>query len=219
MGKKDKTPKQKLYAYLLLDRSASMGSCWIGAMAGLNGYAEELKSSAKGTITVDVFDQYNTGMDLHRLRDGVKIKNFVELSDEEVSPRGATPLHDAVATLIKRVMQSHEANERVAITIMTDGQENASVEYTSADVTRLVNECKARGWLVNYLGANQDAISVGAAMGIDVGNAMTYDVRNISSVGGASAARSTMSYAGAATATAGLEKSAFTDEERERAVK
>ncbi|MBM7821564.1 hypothetical protein JOE63_004041 [Cellulosimicrobium cellulans] len=63
---------------------------------------------------------------------------------------------------------------------MTDGLENASKEYTHAAIKALVTEREEQfGWTFLYMGANQDAIEVGASLGVKRERSLTYDTANV----------------------------------------
>ena len=58
---------------------------------------------------------------------------------------------------------------------MTDGQENASRELTHAQVKALIErQTPDYAWQFLYMGADQDAIEVGASIGVAATNSMTY---------------------------------------------
>lgn len=46
--------------------------------------------------------------------------------------------------------------DRMLVTIVTDGYENASKEYTGSAIKALVAELKNKGWVFAYIGANQE---------------------------------------------------------------
>ena len=60
------------------------------------------------------------------------------------------------------------------ITIMTDGEENCSTDYTRADINNLITAKQALGWNFVFLGANQAAWRAAESVGIHVNNAATY---------------------------------------------
>jgi hypothetical protein len=71
---------------------------------------------------------------------------------------------------------------------------------------------RAQGWLVIFLGANQDAFAEGGKIGTKLGTTMSYGMQNMAQTM-ASASASTMRFA----ASGGSLKAAeFTDEEREK---
>ena len=56
--------------------------------------------------------------------------------------------------------------------ILTDGKENASIEYTKSAVLKLIED---RDWTFLYLGANQDAWKEGSSIGVKY----TFDWDNL----------------------------------------
>ena len=64
-------------------------------------------------------------------------------------------------------------NDKVLVTVVTDGYENASKEYDGKAIKALVDELKAKGWVFAYIGANQDAKAVSKSLGIV--NALNFE--------------------------------------------
>ena len=60
-----------------------------------------------------------------------------------------------------------EEGDAVLVTVITDGYENASCEYSGADIKAMVEELSKKGWLFTYIGANSamdfDATAEGTA--------------------------------------------------------
>lgn len=95
---------------------------------------------------------------------------------------------------------------------MTDGLENASTDHTWAQVKEMVEHQETvYGWNVVYLGANQDAIKVGAQLGVRHGSSLTYtaDAHTTRSAVGSTSAYVTQVAAG--------KQAAFTDAQRREA--
>lgn len=42
------------------------------------------------------------------------------------------------------------------VTILTDGEENASIEYNGSAIKKLINELKLNRWTFTYIGADHD---------------------------------------------------------------
>ena len=61
----------------------------------------------------------------------------------------------------------------VVVTIITDGLENASKEYTGAAVKKLVEQLKSEGWTFTYMGANQDSTEI--AFNLSIRNSRNFD--------------------------------------------
>ena len=59
-----------------------------------------------------------------------------------------------------------QTDYNVLVTILTDGEENASKEYNGRTIKQLIEDLKAKGWTFTYIGANQDVEKVGATLSI-----------------------------------------------------
>ncbi len=147
------------------------------------------KLPAAACVSLTLFD--SSGIDL--VRDAVAPPDAV-LKDGEFEPRGMTPLYDAIGQTIADAEGRSKGFDRVALVILTDGLENASVEFKRDDVLKLLKENQERdGWLVIYLGANQDAWAVGKQFGTVADNSMSFDADKIG-VAMDSVSRATASY-------------------------
>lgn len=154
--------------------------------------------------------------------DFMPIKAVPELTEATYIPNGGTPLLDTIAETINRTGKAlrnlPEAlrPSKVLFVIITDGEENASRVYNHQRVMEMIqHQSIVYKWEFVYLGANQDAIQVGATFGITRERSMSYGVTAdaIGSTYGVLASK-TMAFrtaASAAEATAALN---FTEEER-----
>ena len=107
------------------------------------------------------------------LVDGEDLATISGLDPARYQPRGTTPLYDAIGTMIYRLDRRGEA-EDVVVVIVTDGLENASREYASGQVHRLIEERKKSGWTFVFLGANQDAYASGERIAVAPGSAANW---------------------------------------------
>lgn len=202
----------KLYTHVILDRSGSMHDCASDAVGGYNAYVAKLPNTARVSLTL--FD--TAGIDL--VRDAVE-PAAARLTDDEYVPRSTTPLYDAIGRTLAEVEKRSKGFDRVALVILTDGFENASREFTRAAILKsLTRKQEQDGWLVVYLGANQDAWEVGQKFGSSSPNTMSFDARNVSVVM-ASAADATNRYADSKDAQLGRLEAGFSFLDRERARK
>lgn len=161
-------------SYVLLDRTGSMSNIWDEALSSVNAYAESFAADAPGAeiagadiktaVTVAVFD-YQDGMQFDVLRDKVDPTAWKKVTNDEASPRGMTPLFDAIGKIITRAEADNP--EKAVIVIMTDGLENSSREFTKQGAKAALDRAQARGWEVVFLGAEfasfNDAEAVGMA--------------------------------------------------------
>jgi hypothetical protein len=162
---------------LVIDRSGSMDAIASDTIGAVNRFLDDQKSvSGDCWLTLVLFDHEYTPV--HR---AVPIRSVPELTSETYIPRGNTALLDAMGRAIvetgERLAAMSEANRpgKVIFAVITDGLENASQEYAPDKVFAMVREQQERySWQIVYLGANQDAIRVGRAMGVSPANNLSY---------------------------------------------
>ncbi|MFJ4230617.1 VWA domain-containing protein [Cellulosimicrobium cellulans] len=173
-------PDQTLtHLAMLLDRSGSMQTIKQATEQGFDLFlTEQREAPGRCTVTLAQFDneyeEVYTDLDVR------------EVPPLDLRPRGMTALLDSIGRLVQttalRIAQLPEDQRpgAVIVGIMTDGLENASKEYTHAAIKALVTEREEQfGWTFLYMGANQDAIEVGASIGVKRERSLTYDTANV----------------------------------------
>lgn len=165
------TPTRSVSSYILLDRTGSMSDIWSEALGSVNAYANAVGTAEDGEtddletkVTLAAFD-FHEAFQFDVLRRDIKAQDWQVVRDDEVSPRGMTPLFDAISRTIS--LAEADNPEKAVIVIMTDGQENASREVTREGARAALDRAEARGWEVVFLGAEfanfDDADGVGVA--------------------------------------------------------
>lgn len=171
---------EKTHIICILDRSGSMSTIISDSIGGFNTFLDKQKELPDdATITVVLFDDK-----YELLYDNIDIKKTEKITDKIWIPRGTTALYDAVCKTINTekanfIKMGFDAPSKVLVCIVSDGQENASKEYTNADIKKLIKECEKDDWNFIYLAANQDAFSVGTSFGISGGNTYTYSADSL----------------------------------------
>lgn len=157
----------KVEIVCVLDRSGSMSSIRDDAIGGFNAFLSEQKAiPGEAKLTLALFDnQYEV------VHDATDIAAVPELTAETFVPRGMTALYDAVGRTIDaigaRLSKAVVKPEKVIFVILTDGEENASREYTQARTAEMIkHQTEKYGWEFVFLAANQDAFSAGAKLNI-----------------------------------------------------
>jgi len=82
-------------------------------------------------------------------------------------------LYDAMGVSITALKGVTKKNDSVLVTIITDGMENSSHEYSGSAIKALVSKQRELGWTFAYIGANQDAVEV--ARELEIHNALNFD--------------------------------------------
>jgi hypothetical protein len=207
------------HIYFLLDRSGSMQSIRAATIEGFDTFiAEQRNAPGRCRVTLAQFDNHyeEVSTDLP----------IAEIGGLVLEPRGSTALLDSIGRLVttagERLAALHDGQRpgTVIVGIMTDGHENASHEYRYADVKALIErQTEEFSWQFLYMGADQDAIEVGARLGVDADHAVTFDRQNVADVFAATSANMS-EYRMARSAGAPLEearrRSSYTDDQRRR---
>ena len=164
----------KTIVSFLLDETGSMDSVRDKAVSGFNEYISTLRTTETPTLlrlmtfNTDGFNVVYDFEDIHSVAD---------LTRESYRPRALTNLYDAIAKLVhdtEDYVKGISPTPRVMCTIMTDGEENSSSEYTRAAIFKLIRDREKEGWAFVYLGANQDAWAASESIGIHRRNSANY---------------------------------------------
>jgi hypothetical protein len=105
--------------------------------------------------------------------DRVEANRVEELTDKQYAPTCGTPLYDAMGNALTGLQKSVAADDTVLVTVITDGEENASREYSAKAIKALVEDLKQQGWVFTYIGANQDVEEVAARLAVT--NTLSFD--------------------------------------------
>lgn len=168
---------------VLLDETGSMESCRDAAIEGFNAWLAEQKGNPDtadappATLTLVKFSDRPDLPMCRLVCEGAPLDAVRPLDRETYTPAGGTPLLDAVGRAIMWMDRLRPQPARVLVVILTDGEENASREFTRAQIQDLIRAHEATGyWTFAYLGANQDAWVAGEALGIAPGNRASFKV-------------------------------------------
>lgn len=168
--------RKALFVSFLLDETGSMQSIKDDTIGGFNAYLKTLQEGDGETLFSLV--SFNSSHTRKRYV-AEPIKDVEPLSDRTYQPQAMTPLIDAAVKIIKATDEAVRARGNevdVVVVMQTDGMENVSVEYKSADLALLVKEKEAAGWQFVFLGAGMDAFQAARDAGLDLAPAavMSY---------------------------------------------
>ena len=179
MKKKDsKKPEKVMHNLIILDESGSMSSIRAQALSGANETimtirnAQDKMPDMQQMLTFVTFDSRGDGKDVRTIFEDLPIMEVRNLTECDYSPNGCTPLYDAMGMSLAKLQPKVKAGEYALVTIITDGLENASHEYSGKAIKNIVALLREKGWTFAYIGANQDAVEVARDMNIE--NAMEY---------------------------------------------
>lgn len=161
----------------ILDKSGSMGGLERDTIGGYNAMLEKQRAQeGECRITTVLFAD-----SCELLHDRIDIRAVSPITDNEYSVGGSTALFDAIGTAIRKIcsVQKHTEKEyradKVMFVIITDGEENASREYTAEKIRAQISRQKEQfGWEFVFLGANIDAAAAAGKVGISADRAADY---------------------------------------------
>ena len=153
----------------IIDRSGSMSTIQADAEGGFNTFIKEQKENIidkKVKVTIAEFDdKYEI------VCDGLDIKKFKKYT---LIPRGSTALYDAIGRTIdavgSRLSSSKDQDKpgRIIVVVVTDGQENASKEYSHARVSEMINHQKSKySWEFLFMCTDELSQKEAASLGIN----------------------------------------------------
>jgi len=86
-----------------------------------------------------------------------------------------TALYDAIGDTLEDLKSSIPTNEKVIVSIITDGEENSSVRYSAKDVSKLIEDLNSKNFTITFVGTNQDVEKAINKLKIDRSNTQSYD--------------------------------------------
>ena len=166
----------------ILDRSGSMYDLTDDTIGGFNSMIENQKNEpGEAYVTTVLFDHY-----YELLHDHVDVHKIKPITNNEYYARGRTALLDAIGRTINSIgnrlseTPEDERPEKVIFVITTDGMENASLEFTKQKIKEMIEHQQNKySWMFMFLGANMDAVSEAASIGINTNYAKTYTASSI----------------------------------------
>lgn len=171
-------PASTIYNLFILDESGSMDAVREITLRGVNELVQTVKGLAlefpdkKQIVGLTTFNGLGIKERLF-LEDASALR---ELTSVDYQPASLTPLHDAIGYSVSKLrnilVATGAANFQVLVTVLTDGEENASKEYTRPVIHQLIEELKGQGWTFTYIGANHNVDR--AADGLAIENKLAF---------------------------------------------
>lgn len=170
-----KTMTSEIYNLIILDESGSMEEVTKQTITGCNETINTIKAAQekypdtqKHYVSIYAFQGLGSRPSRYIMKN-VPASEVKHITDKDYEPWGSTPLNDAVGTTLTELKEIVMKSENAigSVTIITDGEENASRRYTIFDVARLIDQLKEIGWNFNFIGANINVKATAASYNID----------------------------------------------------
>lgn len=166
--------KTKIFNLLILDESGSMSSMAKQAVDSVNETLQTIRAAHKEFPDQEHFVSFVTfnSSGIKTILDQESAEKVEDITPAQFNPACCTPLYDAIGMSVNHLKQTVKDNDKVLVTIITDGYENASQEYNQVCIKCLTDLLGQQGWTFAYIGANQDAMAVSRSLGIK--NSMNF---------------------------------------------
>lgn len=169
--------KHQVHNLIILDESGSMHSIKNTIISGFNELVQTIQGIAQKYPEQEHFISlfsFNT-FGIKQLHFMDPVTALQEINAESYNPSASTPLYDAMGFTMTKLEQPLKPikGKDVLVTILTDGMENASREYSYQAIKKLIEEQKATGWTFTYIGTDHEVEHVARSLSID--NTMKFD--------------------------------------------
>ena len=161
---------KRIFNLLVVDESGSMSIIRRQALVGINETLATIQKMQKAhknleqRVTLITFDSTHTNV----FYDNVRASNANPLKAKDYNPCGATPLYDAIGMGIAKINALTTEDDSVLVTIITDGEENCSEEYSLKMIKNLIEKLKKQNWTFTFIGTDDlDVENIALDMGID----------------------------------------------------
>lgn len=172
------TTKHQVHNLIILDESGSMNAIKSSIIQGFNEIVQTVKGIGQQYPEQEHFISLVTfnGLGQKILHFADPVEKLEQIDSARYAPNASTPLYDAMGFAFGklRLVLKDTADYNVLVTILTDGEENASKEYTGAAVKALIEELKQNKWTFTYIGANHDVEKFAETLSIELSNVMEF---------------------------------------------
>ena len=169
--------KTRIFNLIIIDESGSMQSIKKAAIDSVNETIQSVRAAQKQYedqehfVSLVSFNDY-----VNVINECAPVAEIQELNDETYLPNCCTALYDAIGISVNALRKRVEKDDKVLVTIVTDGYENASREWSGKAIKELIEEMRQKGWVFTYIGANHDVEA--AAATISITNTMIFEASN-----------------------------------------
>ncbi|MBQ7462822.1 MAG: VWA domain-containing protein [Bacteroidaceae bacterium] len=170
MTTQETNSKKRVYNLIIVDESGSMSIIRDQAFAGMNETLQTVRQMQKKFpeqeqhVTLVTFD---TGHATWHY-DNIPAEQTKDLDWNAYNPGGGTPLYDAMGLAISKVNAQVLEGDNVLVTVITDGEENSSREWTLKMIRTMIEKLKKQNWTFTLIGTdNLDVETMARNFAID----------------------------------------------------
>ena len=156
MKKQNESKTKRVFNLIIVDESGSMSIIRKQAFTGMNETLQTVRLMQKKFtdqeqyVTLVTFDSEHTKWHY----DNTPAARTHNLEWKDYNPCGGTPLYDAMGKAISKMNALISDNDNVLVTVITDGEENCSEEWTLKMIRRMIEKLKKHHWTFALIGTD-----------------------------------------------------------------
>ena len=156
MKKQNESKTKRVFNLIIVDESGSMSIIRKQAFTGMNETLQTVRLMQKKFtdqeqyVTLVTFDSEHTKWHY----DNTPAARTHNLEWKDYNPCGGTPLYDAMGKAISKMNALISDNDNVLVTVITDGEENCSEEWTLKMIRRMIEKLKKHHWTFTLIGTD-----------------------------------------------------------------
>ena len=170
MKKQNDSGSKRVFNLIIVDESGSMSIIRQQAFSGMNETLQTIRQMQERfplqeqRVTLVTFDTGRTTWHY----DNLPSSSTHDLKWDDYCPGGGTPLYDAMGTAISKVNAQVSEGDNVLVTVITDGEENSSREWTLKMIRTMIEKLKKQHWTFTLIGTdNLDVETMARSFAID----------------------------------------------------
>ena len=176
---------KRVHNLIIVDESGSMSIIRKQAFTGMNETLQTIRQmqekypNQEQFVTLLTFDTDHATWHY----DNAPAPMTKDLRWKDYNPGGCTPLYDAIGKGISKVNAQVRNDDHVLVTIITDGEENSSREWTLKMVRNMIEKLKKQNWTFTLIGTdNLDVETMAHSFAIDEHLQFTEDEKGTKSM-------------------------------------
>ena len=148
--------QKRVHNLIIVDESGSMSIIRKQAFTGMNETLQTIRQMQKKypdieqRVSLLTFDTGHTTWHY----DNTPASKTKDLGWKAYNPGGGTPLYDAMGQGISKVNAQVADGEHVLVTVITDGEENSSMEWTLKMIRTMIEKLKKQHWTFTLIGTD-----------------------------------------------------------------
>ena len=154
--KTNEVKTKRVFNLIIVDESGSMSIIRKQAFAGMNETLQTVRQMQKKfpdqeqRVSLVTFDTSHTTWHY----DNTPASHTKDLDWKAYNPAGGTPLYDAMGSAISKVNAQVTDGDNVLVTVITDGEENSSQEWTLKMIRTMIEKLKKQKWTFTLIGTD-----------------------------------------------------------------